>query len=141
MGQDAGPTTDRRVLRRSKQNRVLGGVCGGIGRYIDVDPILFRIAFLLLLIPAGLGFFLYVIAWIVIPEFRSEEDEHQDSIRRPLNRQTAGAIIGGLLIVAGSLLLIERLVDWFDPQIIGGVVLVMIGAFVVWRGLRSEAGE
>jgi phage shock protein C len=127
---------ERRQLRRSKHDRVIGGVCGGLGRYVDVDPVLFRIAFLALLIPGGAGLLIYILSWIVIPEFKSEEDEQRDGIRRPLDRRMAGTVVGGFLIIVGSLILIERLIDWFDPRIIGGTALVLIGALIVWRGLR-----
>lgn len=126
----------RRQLRRSKQNRVIGGVCGGLGRYVDTDPVLFRIAFLALLIPGGAGIIFYVLSWIIIPEFNSVQDEQRDASSRPINRQTAATIVGSLLIVIGALILIERFIDWFDPRIIGGGALVLIGAFIVWRGLR-----
>lgn len=126
----------RRQLRRSKQDRVIGGVCGGLGRYVDTDPVLFRIAFLALLIPGGAGILFYILSWIIIPEFKSEQEEQSDSASRPLNRQTAATVLGGLLIVVGSLILIERFIDWFDPRIIGGGALMLIGAFIVWRGLR-----
>lgn len=138
-GQTSGDPYDasrRRQLRRSKKDRVIGGVCGGLGRYVDTDPILFRIAFLALLIPGGAGFLLYILSWIIIPEFRSEQEELSDSVSRPLNRQTAATVVGGLLIVIGSVILLERFIDWFDPRVIGGGALILIGALIVWRGLR-----
>jgi phage shock protein C len=131
----------RRRLRRSKQDRIIGGVCGGLGRYVDVEPVLFRVAFLVLLIPAGLGLLLYLIAWIVMPEFRSEEDEIRDSASRPINSRTAGTVVGGVLILIGALILVERFIDWFDPRIVGGVVLIAIGALIVMRGMQREANE
>jgi phage shock protein C len=137
--EDGRDSMRRRQLRRSKQDRVIGGVCGGLGRYVDTDPVLFRIAFLALLIPGGAGLLFYILAWIIIPEFKSEQDEYSDALSRPLNRQTAATVVGGLLIVIGSLILIERFIDWFDPRIIGGSALVLIGAFIVWRGLKRGA--
>jgi phage shock protein C len=128
---------NRRLLRRSKQDRVIGGVCGGLGHYLDIDPVLLRIAFLVLLIPGGLGLLLYIISWIAIPEFKTTQEELWDShAALPINRQLAGTIVGGLLILIGLLILLERLIDWFDPRIIGGTVLILIGAFVVWRGMK-----
>lgn len=129
-------TSGQRSFRRSRQNRVIGGVCGGLGRYADVDPIVFRIAFLALLIPGGFGLLAYIIAWIAIPEFRTVDDEIRDDTRRPLDRRLAGTIAGGVLILAGILILVERLLGWFDMQIIGGTALLLIGAFIIWHGLR-----
>jgi phage shock protein C len=126
-------------LRRSKQDRVIGGVCGGIARYFGADALLFRIAFLVLLVPGGLGLLLYLIAWIAIPEFKTEAEEVRDTINHPVDRRTAGSVAGAVLVIAGTLILLDRFVDWFDPRVIGGAALIIIGAFIIMRGLRSEA--
>jgi phage shock protein PspC (stress-responsive transcriptional regulator) len=57
-------------LYRSKSNRVIAGVCGGIGEYFKVDPTLVRLLWLLIsMVSAGLGGAVaYIIAWIIIPE-------------------------------------------------------------------------
>jgi phage shock protein PspC (stress-responsive transcriptional regulator) len=59
---------ERKVLRRSKNNRVIAGVSGGLGEFFGISPIWFRLAFLISLIPGGIpGFLLYLICWIIIP--------------------------------------------------------------------------
>ena len=55
-------------LTRSATDRKLGGVCGGIAEYFDVDPVLVRVAFVVFAISAGFGVLAYVILWIVVPE-------------------------------------------------------------------------
>jgi phage shock protein C len=58
-----------RDLRR--QNGVIAGVCGGLGAFFGIDPIWFRLLFLILLLPGGLpGFLPYVILWIIVPPLR-----------------------------------------------------------------------
>ncbi len=58
-----------RTLRRSRTNRRLAGVCGGLGEYFGIDPTIIRILFVLLALPGGLpGTLLYVILWLVMPE-------------------------------------------------------------------------
>jgi len=58
-----------RRLYRDPDNRILGGVCSGIGAYLNIDPIIVRIIFILLAIPGmGSGIVIYLILWIVIPE-------------------------------------------------------------------------
>lgn len=68
-------TSERRVetrrpkrLYRDPENRVLGGVCGGLGVYFDVDPIIIRIVFLVVFLLFGVGLLVYIILWIVIPK-------------------------------------------------------------------------
>ncbi|HEY4687774.1 MAG TPA: PspC domain-containing protein [Anaerolineae bacterium] len=55
-------------LTRSKTDRRLGGVCGGLGQYFSVDPTLIRLVFVLAFVFGGTGLLLYLILWIVIPE-------------------------------------------------------------------------
>lgn len=56
-------------LYRSKTDRMIAGVCGGLAKYFEVDPIIIRVIFFILLLPGGLpGILPYVIMWIVVPE-------------------------------------------------------------------------
>jgi phage shock protein C len=60
--------TTSKVLRRSRQNRIFGGVCGGLSEFFGIHAIWFRLAFLLALLPGGIpGLLIYLICWIIIP--------------------------------------------------------------------------
>ena len=54
-------------LLRSNTNSVIGGVCGGIGDYFNIDPVIARIIFVITAI-FGAGFLVYIILWIMMPE-------------------------------------------------------------------------
>lgn len=55
-------------LRRSRSSRVLAGVCGGLGQFFGIDPLWFRVGFIIAALPGGVpGILAYVISWIVIP--------------------------------------------------------------------------
>lgn len=57
-----------RRLYRSRENRVLAGVCGGLGGYFNVDPVIFRVLFVLLALPGGLpGVIPYIVLLIIVP--------------------------------------------------------------------------
>jgi len=58
---------EQKRLYRSKTNRIIAGVCGGLGEYLGIDPVLIRLVFVLLAIAGGCGILLYIIAWIIIP--------------------------------------------------------------------------
>jgi phage shock protein C len=58
----------QRTLYRSREERMLAGVCGGIGEYFAVDPTLVRLVFVLLAVFSGVGVLAYVVLWIVVPE-------------------------------------------------------------------------
>ncbi|MGQ1786446.1 MULTISPECIES: PspC domain-containing protein [unclassified Saccharicrinis] len=58
----------KKRLYRDPENRVLGGVCGGLGAYFDMDPLVFRIIFLLAFILYGASLPVYIVLWIVMPK-------------------------------------------------------------------------
>ncbi len=57
-----------RKLTRSLTDRKIAGVCGGLAKYLNVDPTVVRILFLIALFCGSLGFWAYVIVWIAAPE-------------------------------------------------------------------------
>ncbi|MBO7547260.1 MAG: PspC domain-containing protein [Bacteroidales bacterium] len=54
-------------LYRIREGRVFAGVCSGIGEYLDVDPVIIRLLWLVLVFAFGGGILAYLIAWIIIP--------------------------------------------------------------------------
>jgi len=64
-------TPGTRRLYRDPDNRVLGGVCSGIGMYFKLDPTIVRLVFLVIFFGFGIGFLIYIILWIVVPEART----------------------------------------------------------------------
>jgi phage shock protein C len=62
-----GYSSSGRRLTRSRRDRKIAGVCGGIAEYLDVDPTLIRLIAVIALF-CGAGFFAYIVAWIVLPE-------------------------------------------------------------------------
>jgi phage shock protein PspC (stress-responsive transcriptional regulator) len=61
----------RRRLYRDTDNRVLGGVCGGLGAFLDIDPVILRVVLVILFFFFGTGLLVYLIMWIVVPEART----------------------------------------------------------------------
>jgi len=61
-------TSERAPLRRSRGDRVIAGICGGLGEFFGINSNWFRAGFLLALIPGGIpGILIYVILWLIIP--------------------------------------------------------------------------
>lgn len=62
-------TNQKKVLRRSRSDRVVAGVCGGLGDFFGISTFWFRLAFLIALIPGGIpGILPYVLLWLIIPK-------------------------------------------------------------------------
>jgi phage shock protein C len=61
-------STPRAPLRRSRTNRMIAGVCGGLGEFFGIRAFWFRLAFLIAAIPGGVpGIVLYLIVWLIVP--------------------------------------------------------------------------
>lgn len=61
-------TMETKKLYRSKKNRMIAGVCGGLGDYFNIDPTLVRLLFVLIGLAVGGGFLLYLLLWLIMPE-------------------------------------------------------------------------
>ena len=56
-----------RKLFRSNKNRVFGGVCGGIGEFINIDPVIIRLIWMCFFFAFGVGLIIYLLSWLIIP--------------------------------------------------------------------------
>lgn len=61
-------TSNTRRLYRSRQECMIGGVCGGLAEYLNTDPTLIRLLFVLFALAGGPGLIAYLILWIVVPQ-------------------------------------------------------------------------
>jgi phage shock protein C len=120
-------------LVRSRRDRIVGGVCGGLGRYLGVDPVLVRIVVVALVLSVGVGVLAYVIAWIVIPEAGEDEPPIAPA---PADRHRVAVVAGGALVALGVLLLVRALVPWFDGVVFWPLVVIGVGVLVVVSSRR-----
>lgn len=74
-------TTRTSKLYRSETNKVLGGVCGGLGNYFNIDPTIIRIVFIAITLLGGSGVLVYIILWLVIPSQSSSKSFPEDHIK------------------------------------------------------------
>jgi phage shock protein C len=126
----------RPVLRRSRDDRVIAGLCGGLGRYFGIDPVILRLVFVVLLLAGGSGILLYVVGWIAIPEERPG-DELGEAAREGERRGGGAEVIGIALVVLGAFFLLrEAFPDAFDSDYVWPVLLIVIGLVVLARGVR-----
>jgi phage shock protein C len=131
-GPEPDPAAAPQRLMRSRSERVVAGVCGGIGRYLGVDPVLLRIAFIVLALANGLGVIAYVVAWVAIPE---ERPGQQPATAREPRRETGRLVLGGSLVVLGLVLLLDRLAPDLD-ELFWPVAVVAVGVAIMLVGLR-----
>jgi len=126
----------RTKLIRSQKDKMLGGVCGGLGQYLGIDSTFVRLFFVLLgLAGQGVGLLIYLVLWIILPVegqesgwlpiFGNSEEKGQSGTEQFADRARAmgedvrtamirphpkaGIIIGGALILLGIMYLVENL--------------------------------
>lgn len=74
-------------LYRSRKNKKVGGVCGGIAEYFDLDPTLVRLGAVILIFIWGAGLLAYVVAWAIIPERPSHIDVDYEVNSEPVYQE------------------------------------------------------
>lgn len=128
-----------RQLYRSRQNKVLGGVCGGIGEYFRIDPVVIRILWLIIA-PAG-GIFIYIIAVFLIPEKPKMDFYEEDTADRDygthIDSHKNKLVIGGALVLIGVLFIFKELFGWFDMKVFLPLALVLAGLAIIFGGRRG----
>jgi len=120
-------------LRRDREHGMVAGVCAGLGKRLQVDPLLLRILFAATTIASGLGFVAYVLAWMLLPA--EAAGDTQASTRSP-GRSRRGAVevtlgVGFLLLAA--LLAVRALGLPFSDLLTWPLVLVAAGGLLIWR--------
>lgn len=137
-------------LYRNKSDRMIGGVCGGLGTFLNIDPIFVRLLFVLLLFGSEFGFILYLLLWIIVPEegkaygfkdnslgekVKSMGEDIQQAVTKP--HPQAGILMGGGLIVIGGFLFLDRLnlswMNWINLDILWPILLIVVGVVLLIR--------
>lgn len=144
-------------LYRSRRDRVILGVAGGLADYFEVDVAIVRLIWVLLALAAGPGTLLvYLVAGLVVPEEPFARLEGVNDVsggsasRSDIDRElaelarTGGAgrrearsalILGVILTVLGVLLLTHNLFRWFNLQRLWPVLIIIAGGVLIWRSL------
>ena len=127
-----------RSLRRSREQRILAGVSGGLGQHLGINAWWIRWAFIFLAFAGGAGVLLYIVAWIFIPE--PEQDETAVSHwLSGLDLTDSGTVIGVVLIAAATLIVATSVFD-ISGTLVTAAVLFAIGLLLYRGGLLPPAG-
>ncbi|GAA2744693.1 PspC domain-containing protein [Kitasatospora cinereorecta] len=97
----AADAAARPALTRSSRHRVVAGVCGGVGRHLDIDPVVFRVVVAVLCLTGGLGLFLYGLAWLIVPREVADggsDEGGRTELQRVLTGRVDGQSIGAVLL-------------------------------------------
>jgi phage shock protein C len=96
----------QRRLYRSRSNRVIAGICGGLGEYLNADPTIIRLIWILLTLLGGSGLIIYIIAYFIIPVRTSDVGDTVQSVR---SDSAIIRIVGILFVSIGAIILLDNL--------------------------------
>ena len=129
-GSTAPPEAERPPLTRSEHRRVVAGVCDGLGRHLDIDPVVFRVVIAVLCLSGGLGLFLYGLAWLVVPVETADGRGGRTELQRVLTGRVDGQSIGAVLLtVIGTGVFFSSMGDggqMFPLLLLGGLVFLAV---------------
>ncbi len=138
-----------RELYRSKEHRIIAGVCGGIAEYFETDPALVRLIFIFATILGGGSIFVYLLLWVIIPErgdkrslheeihelkneikdkFMDEKDMHH---HHDHYRHKGGEFFGFGLILVGLLFLMDNIFPGYGIRLFWPIILIFFGLAIM----------
>lgn len=149
-------------ITKSKTDRVIDGVCGGIAEYFGIDSLIVRLVFVALIFINGMGILLYIVLMIIMPKAsdieRSPKETIQENVREISERvKEAGEGLGTelakndeekhtnragwlgiFLIMFGIIFLLDNLnfIRWLDKELLWPFIIIMAGAWLLIRRWR-----
>ena len=131
----ARPVPARPPLVRPREGRLLGGVAAGTADHLRLDPLLVRVAFVLLA-AAGVGVVAYALLWFTV-KAAPEGADRPERAGSPTTRQIAGLVLLGV----GVLVLSSRLDGWGRADVVVPLVLAGAGLAVIWYQLDTDRAQ
>jgi len=151
-------------LYRSNKNKQIGGVCGGLAEYFNLDVVIMRIIMICLIFVNGAGFLLYILLWIMLPvgddqqipgplENRDPDAENKDfatgsdpaqpseQLKQPANMQQRSFLGGVLLIGLGGVFLLDEWYEFMDSSFFWPAILIIIGIGLIINSKKSITKE
>lgn len=126
------PTIKR--LERTTSDKWLAGVCGGLGRYFDLNPALFRLGLVVLTLLGGAGILVYLAAILVMPAEGQDMSIAEDALAK--RRDQPGKLVGLGLVAVAIFVLLSQAHTW--PTAGASWVLILIAGFAILWSSKSE---
>lgn len=119
-------------LYLSRTDKVIGGVCGGLGEYFGIDPVFIRIVTVLLVFFHGIGLLGYLIAWVVMPKQPASEVVVESKAEAKVEYHAWNRYIpGAALVLIGLFFLLERHYWWWHIERLWPLVVIAAGVLLI----------
>ena len=142
--------SNTKKLYRSKDNRIIFGVCGGLGEYFEVDALIVRILFVILSLINGAGIVAYLILAIVVPEDNKDKKAKKNGVEEVQEKtqdiaeelktnswlKNSKNIFGLVIVLIGLNVLFEQVFQyspfaWINWGIVWGLLIILIGSRII----------
>lgn len=135
-------------LSRSSRDKVIAGVCGGLGEYFELDPVLFRLLFVIVTLIGGSGILVYIILWLVIPEDTDTKGSREETVSKnvkemkktgekvvnKLDTDQGRLLVGVLLLLVGIFFLVDNFIS--IRQFFWPTMIILAGLVVIIKGIK-----
>jgi len=126
--------TDPKRLDRSRSDRMVAGVCGGLARYFGIHPAFYRVGFVVLTLLGGAGVLIYAAAALVIPDEGREDSVATDALRHRHERPWPAI---GLGLVGLALVVLVSRANFWPAADVAWVLVLVVGATILWAQRRD----
>jgi phage shock protein C len=142
--------SNTKKLYRSKENRIIFGVCGGLGEYFEVDPLIVRVLFVILSLINGVGIIAYLILAVVVPEDNKDKKAKKGGVEEVQEKtqdlaeelktnswlKNSKNIFGLVIVLIGINVLFEQVFQyspfaWINWGIVWGLLIILIGSRII----------
>ena len=121
----------KRTLCKSKKDKIIAGVFGGLAEYLSVDPVLLRIIGVILFFARpGEFIIMYIAAAIIMPEAK---DDNEKTGKDKKNESSGQLFIGGALVVLGIIFLLQKYISWFNWDYLWPFIIIGAGVYLLVR--------
>jgi phage shock protein C len=143
-------------LYRSQKQKIVAGVCGGIAEYFEIDPVLIRLIWIVLIVFGGTGVLAYLIAWIIIPQENGTYESKTSSgespaappvevtVKKPSESTQSMRLFWGIVLILIGLLIVAHQFWWpldFFRMMCRNIfkyfipaLLIVLGVFIIIQG-------
>jgi len=119
---------------RSREERIIFGVCGGLSEYFNVDVSIIRVVFILLALTGSFGFWLYLFLTLIAPLKPGKKDATDIKDKNSASRN----LFGLLLLAFGLVILLQKFFDFlFDWNLIAALVIVFLGVYLLVKNNKK----
>lgn len=138
-----------RKLYRSETDKVIAGVCGGLGEYLELDPVLIRILFVIFTLAGGAGVVMYILLWVIVPTKSDATTPYEQSLKNngeeikqrassiaaSIQDQKSRQVWGWLVIFIGAFILLWNFgaFGWFKIDLLWPILIILLGIFVIFK--------